>query len=213
MVEKETTKKVAKSKPAPKKSVAKQSASKKVTVRASQQATALKKPVLVSGSQVRRPRLKVYKSFTLRAQDIERRWWLIDANGLVLGRMAAIIANLLRGKIKPTYTPHMDGGDGVIVVNAQDIALKGAKREKKIYYRHTGYPGGIKEESAKDVLEGKHPERVIERAVKRMMGRGPMARLRLSHLKVYAGASHPHENLKPQPLDIAGMNDKNVALR
>ena len=165
---------------------------------------------IVNGRMVRKARLPRQDSYTLRASEVNRQWWIVDARGLVLGRMAAVISSVLRGKTKPTYTPHMDGGDGVIVVNARAVALTGNKRAGKIYYRHTGYPGGLKEQQAGAILDGKHPERVVTLAVKRMLGRGPMARQRLSHLKVYGGETHPHEGLQPKSLDVAAMNKKNV---
>ena len=165
---------------------------------------------LVNGRMVRKARLPRQDSYTLRASEVNRQWWVVDARGLVLGRMAAVISSVLRGKTKPSYTPHMDGGDGVIVVNARAVALTGNKRARKIYYRHTGYPGGLKEQQAGAILDGKHPERVVTLAVKRMLGRGPMARQRLAHLKVYGGESHPHEGLQPKSLDVAAMNKKNV---
>ena len=165
---------------------------------------------IVNGRMVRAARLPRQDSYTLRASEVNRQWWIVDARGLVLGRMAAVISSVLRGKTKPTYTPHMDGGDGVIVVNARAVALTGNKRAHKIYYRHTGYPGGLKEQQAGAMLDGKHPERVVTLAVKRMLGRGPMARQRLSHLKVYGGETHPHEGLQPKSLDVAAMNRKNV---
>jgi len=150
------------------------------------------------------------KTYSAKASDIVKKWYLVDAEGLVLGRLAAEIAKILRGKHKPTYTPHMDCGDNVIVINADKIAVTGKKMSDKIYYRHTGYPGGIKSETVGDVLGGKFPERVIERAVKRMIPRGPLGRQQMRNLKVYAGTEHPHEGQKPEVLDIAAMNRKNV---
>lgn len=173
-------------------------------------ASSLHSGKIVAGKMVRRPRLIFQKTYSLRASDMNQSWWIVDAKGLVLGRMASIIAAILRGKMKPEYTPHLDSGDGVIVINARDVALTGNKRDKKIYYRHTGYPGGLKEEKASFILQSKNPERLVILAVKRMVGRGPMARLRLSHLRVYPGEQHPHDGLKPQNLDIASMNRKNV---
>ncbi len=152
-----------------------------------------------------------FKTFTATPADIEKGWCVIDAEGLVLGRVASLIANRLRGKHKPSYTPHMDCGDNVIVVNAEKVLLKGNKRTQKIYYWHTGYPGGIKERTADKILDGKHPERVLIKAVERMIPRGPHGRRCMKHLHVYAGASHPHEAQQPATLDVASMNAKNTA--
>ena len=149
------------------------------------------------------------KTFTLKASQLDKKWLLIDADGLVLGRLAALVADRLRGKHKPTYTPHMDCGDHIVVVNAEKVVLTGNKRRDTVLRWYTGYPGGLKERSKGSVLEGKHPERVIEKAVERMVPRGPLGRKVMSHLKVYAGPSHPHEAQQPQPLDIAAMNRKN----
>jgi large subunit ribosomal protein L13 len=149
------------------------------------------------------------KTFTLKAGELDKKWLLIDADGLVLGRLAALVADRLRGKHKPTYTPHMDCGDHIVVVNAEKVVLTGNKRRDTVLRWYTGYPGGLKERSKGSVLEGKHPERVIEKAVERMVPRGPLGRKVMSHLKVYAGPSHPHEAQQPQPLDIAAMNRKN----
>ncbi len=150
------------------------------------------------------------KTYNLRPKDIEKKWILIDAEGLVLGRLAAIVADRLRGKHLPAYTPHMDCGDNVIVVNAEKVRLTGKKLTDKFYYRHTGYPGGIKETTPAKVLGGAHPERVIQLAVERMVPRGPLGRQQMKNLRVYAGAAHPHEAQSPQVLDVAGMNRKNV---
>jgi large subunit ribosomal protein L13 len=150
------------------------------------------------------------KTFSARPADIEKKWVVIDAQGVVLGRLASIIAKVLRGKHKPTFTPHMDMGDNVIVVNALQVQLTGNKRADKVYHRHTGYPGGIKSVTAGKVLEGKHPERVVEMAVKRMMPGGPLTRRQLSNLRVYAGAEHPHEAQQPEVLNVAAMNPKNT---
>jgi large subunit ribosomal protein L13 len=149
------------------------------------------------------------KTYSAKPSDIEKRWTLIDADGLVLGRLASIIANRLRGKHKPTYTPHMDDGDYIVVINAEKIHLTGDKRAQSVFYWHTGYPGGIKGRSKGAILEGKHPERVIEKAVERMVPRGPLGRKIMGHLKVYAGPTHPHEAQQPLPLDVAAMNPKN----
>lgn len=149
------------------------------------------------------------KTYTARPSEIHKKWVLIDADGLVLGRLATIVANILRGKHKVTFTRHMDCGDNVIVVNAEKVHLTGNKRRDKVYYRHTGYAGGIKERTAGQILDGKYPERVIEKAVERMISRGPLQRRQMSHLKIYAGASHPHEAQQPQTLDVRAMNPKN----
>ena len=133
------------------------------------------------------------KTFSIKPSEIQKKWLLIDADGVVLGRLASIIAKYLRGKHKPTYTPHMDMGDNVIVVNAEKVELTGKKRDDKIYYWHTGYPGGIKSRKASDILEGKFPERVLMKAVKRMLPKGPLARQQLTNLRVYTGNSHPHD--------------------
>ncbi len=149
------------------------------------------------------------KTYSMKASEIDKKWYVVDAEGLVLGRMAAIIAKMLRGKHKPAYTPHMDCGDNVIVINAEKVALTGKKRDDKIYYWHTGYPGGIKERTAGKILEGKTPERVVIKAVQRMLPRGPLGRQQLSNLKVCVGPDHPHEAQQPEVLDIASMNSKN----
>ena len=149
------------------------------------------------------------KTYSAKPSDIEKGWTLIDADGLVLGRLASIIANHLRGKHKPTYTPHMDCGDHVVVINAEKIHLTGNKRKDSIFYWHTGFPGGIKGRSKGQILDSKHPERVIEKAVERMVPRGPLGREVMSHLRVYAGAEHPHEAQQPVTLDVAAMNPKN----
>ena len=149
------------------------------------------------------------KTFSIRASDIEKKWILIDAEGLVVGRLAALIATRLRGKHKPSFTPHMDMGDNVIVINADKVVLTGNKRTQKTYYRHTGYPGGIREAKADRLLEGRFPERVLHQAVKRMMPGGPLSRDQLSNLRIFAGSEHPHEAQKPEIVDVKGMNSKN----
>jgi large subunit ribosomal protein L13 len=152
-------------------------------------------------------------TFTLRAGELEKNWLVIDAEGLVLGRLASIIALRLRGKHKTTYTPHMDCGDHVVVVNAEKVQLTGNKRRDSIFYWHTGYPGGIKGRSKGAILDGKHPERVLVKAVERMLPKGPLGRQIMGHLKVYAGPDHPHEAQKPQALDVGAMNSKNTRMR
>lgn len=149
------------------------------------------------------------KTFSAKPADIDKGWVVIDAEGVVLGRLASVIAMRLRGKHKPSFTPHMDMGDNVIVVNAEKVQLTGNKRRDKTYYRHTGHPGGIKSITAGKVLEGRFPERVIEKAVQRMMPGGPLTRKQLSNLRVYAGAEHPHVAQSPQALDVKSMNPKN----
>jgi large subunit ribosomal protein L13 len=149
------------------------------------------------------------KTYSAKPTEIEKKWLLIDAEGLVLGRLAAIIADRLRGKHKPTYTPHMDCGDHIVVVNAEKVALTGNKKRDSVFRWYTGFPGGLKERSKGAILEGKHPERVILKAVERMVPRGPLGRRIMGHLKVYKGATHPHEAQQPTPLDVAAMNRKN----
>ena len=147
---------------------------------------------------------------TTKTADIQKKWILIDATGLVVGRLAVIIAMRLRGKHKPSYTPHMDDGDNVIVVNAAKVVLTGRKREKKVYHHHTGYIGGIKERTARSILDGKFPQRIVEKAIERMLPRGPLGRQQLGHLRVYPGPEHPHTAQQPEPLDVAKMNRKNM---
>jgi large subunit ribosomal protein L13 len=142
--------------------------------------------------------------------DVQKKWVLIDASGLVVGRLASIIAMRLRGKHKASYTPHVDDGDSVIVINAAKVVLTGRKREKKVYHHHTGFIGGIKERTARSILEGRFPERIVEKAVERMLPRGPLGRVQLGNLRVYPGADHPHEAQQPEKLDVAVMNRKNV---
>lgn len=150
------------------------------------------------------------KTYSTTPKDIEKSWVLIDADGLVVGRLAALIATRLRGKHKPGYTPHMDDGDNIVVINAGNVVFSGNKRLDKKYFWHTGYPGGIKSRTADKILDGKHPERVLQKAVERMLPRGPLARQQLKNLKVYAGPEHPHEAQKPVKLDVAALNSKNV---
>ncbi len=149
------------------------------------------------------------KTFTATPSDIEKKWIVIDAEGVVLGRLASIVANRLRGKHKATFTPHMDMGDNVIIVNAEKVAMTGRKHTDKVYYWHTGYPGGVKNRTAGQILEGKHPERVVEAAIKRMLPKNILARHLMGNLRVYAGAEHPHEAQAPQVLDVKSMNVKN----
>lgn len=149
------------------------------------------------------------KTYSAKPSELDKKWLLIDAEGLVLGRLAAIIADRLRGKHKPTYTPHMDCGDHVVVINAEKVQLTGNKRRDSIFYWHTGYPGGIKGRSKGAILEGRYPERVIMKAVERMVPRGPLGRRVMGHLRVYAGPAHPHEAQQPTVLDVAAMSRKN----
>jgi large subunit ribosomal protein L13 len=145
-----------------------------------------------------------------KTAEVQKNWVLIDAEGLVVGRLATIIAMRLRGKHKPSFTPHMDDGDHIVVINADKVVLTGRKRDQKIYYHHTGFIGGIKERSAKFILEGRFPERIVEKAVERMLPRGPLGRKQLGNLRVYKGAEHPHVAQNPVTLDVASLNSKNV---
>ncbi|MBL0371366.1 50S ribosomal protein L13 [Rhizobium sp. KVB221] len=149
-------------------------------------------------------------TFVQKPADVEKKWVLIDAEGLVVGRLASIIANRLRGKHKPTFTPHVDDGDNVIVINADKVVYTGKKFTDKKFYWHTGYPGGIKERTMRQILEGRFPERVLEKAVERMVPRGPLGRRQMKNLKVYTGAAHPHEAQQPVVLDVASLNAKNT---
>jgi large subunit ribosomal protein L13 len=148
-------------------------------------------------------------TISLKPADVKKDWLLIDADGLVLGRLAVIIATRLRGKHKPQFTPHVDCGDNIIVVNAEKVKLTGKKAEQSILYYHTGYPGGIKGRSIKDRLASAHPQRVVEKAVERMITRGPLQRAQMKNLHVYAGPTHPHQAQQPKPLDVGALNAKN----
>ena len=150
------------------------------------------------------------KTFTATPADIDKKWVLIDAEGVVLGRLATLAASILRGKNKPTFTPHMDMGDNVIIINADKVQMTGTKRKDKRYYWHTGHPGGIKFRTAEQVLEGAHPERVVEKAVERMISRNRLGRVQMTNLRVYASAEHPHEAQQPTVIDIKAMNPKNT---
>jgi large subunit ribosomal protein L13 len=150
------------------------------------------------------------KTFSAKPAEVEKKWVLIDAKGLVVGRLATLVAMRLRGKHLPTYTPHVDCGDNVIIINAAKVVLTGRKRERKVYHHHTGFIGGIKERTAKSILEGRFPERVVEKAVERMLPRGPLGRQQFGNLRVYAGTEHPHEAQQPQVVDVASMNRKNM---
>lgn len=149
------------------------------------------------------------KTYSARPSEVGKKWVLIDADGLIVGRLAALIAGRLRGKHKPLFTPHIDCGDNVIVVNAEKIAFTGRKRQNKTYYRHTGHPGGLKERKAHQILDGKFPEQVVEQAVRRMIPGGPLKRALMRNLRVYKGSAHPHEAQAPEKLDIGALNPKN----
>jgi large subunit ribosomal protein L13 len=148
-------------------------------------------------------------TFSQKPADVVKKWVLIDAEGVVLGRLASLVANRLRGKHKATFTPHVDDGDNVIIINADKVVLTGKKYTDKMYYWHTGHPGGIKERTARQILEGRFPERVVEKAIERMIPRGPLGRRQMKNLRVYAGAVHGHEAQQPEQLDVAALNAKN----
>ena len=149
------------------------------------------------------------RTYSAKPSEIEKKWWVIDAEGLVLGRLATVVAIYLRGKHKTMFTPHMDCGDNIVIVNAEKVRLTGSKRTAKTYYWHTGYPGGIKSRTADKILDGEYPERVIQKAVQRMITRGPLGRVQMGNLKVYGGSEHPHEAQQPEVLDVGAMNSKN----
>jgi large subunit ribosomal protein L13 len=149
------------------------------------------------------------KTYSMKTAEVDKKWYLVDAEDLVLGRMAAEIAKILRGKHKAGFTPHIDCGDNVVVINAGKVKLTGRKRSDKTYYWHTGYPGGIKSRTAEQILDGQFPERVVEKAVERMISSGPLGRQQIKNLRVYAGAEHPHEAQQPEALDIGARNAKN----
>ncbi len=148
-------------------------------------------------------------TLSLKPAEVTKNWVLIDAEGVVLGRLASVIAMRLRGKHKPQFTPHVDCGDNVVVINAQKVHVTGNKAEQAVLYYHTGYAGGIKGRSIRQRLESAHPERVLEKAVERMITRGPLQRQQMRHLYVYPGPEHKHEAQQPVPLDVAAMNPKN----
>ena len=149
------------------------------------------------------------KTTSVKSADVEKKWVVIDASGLVVGRLATLVAMRLRGKHKASFTPHIDDGDNVIIINAEKVVLTGKKRDNKMYYHHTGFIGGIKERSAKFILEGRFPERIVEKAVERMLPRGPLGRQQFGNLRVYKGPAHPHEAQQPTPVEIASLNRKN----
>ncbi|MFL2785121.1 MAG: 50S ribosomal protein L13 [Paracoccaceae bacterium] len=149
------------------------------------------------------------KTYSATPADIEKKWIMIDAEGVVLGRLASIVAMRLRGKHKASFTPHMDCGDNVIIINAEKVQITGKKRQEN-YYWHTGYPGGIKSRTKEEILEGDHPERVLMRAVKRMLPGNRLSRKQMTNLRIYAGSEHPHEAQAPEVLDVKSMNSKNT---
>lgn len=150
------------------------------------------------------------KTYSAKPSEVTAKWHLIDADGVVLGRLAGIVAKILRGKHKATFTPHIDTGDNVVIINAEKVNITGNKKDQSVFYWHTGYAGGIKGRTQGQILEGKHPERVIEKAVERMMPKDSrLADKQMGKLHVYAGATHPHEAQQPAKLDVAAMNPKN----
>jgi large subunit ribosomal protein L13 len=149
------------------------------------------------------------KTYSPKLSELQNNWYIIDAKDLVLGRLAVIIANKLRGKNKPTYTPHMDCGDNIVVINAEKVKVTGNKLTQNTFVWHTGYPGGLKEKSWRDIIEGKHPERLLEKAVERMITKGPLRRAQMRRLYVYKGSTHPHVAQAPEVLDVAILNKKN----
>jgi len=149
------------------------------------------------------------KTYSAKASEVEKKWYVVDAEGVVLGRLASAIALRLRGKHKPIFTPHVDTGDNIIVINAEKVRLTGRKREQDVFHWHTGYPGGVKGRTKGQILDGRHPERVVLKAVERMIPKGSLGRQVMGNLKVYGGAEHPHAAQQPEVLDIAAMNPKN----
>ena len=149
------------------------------------------------------------KTYSAKPAEVEKKWVMIDAAGLVVGRLASLVALRLRGKHKATFTPHVDCGDNVIIVNAEKVVLTGRKLQQKVYYHHSGFIGGIKERSAKSIMEGRFPERIVEKAVERMLPRGPLGRVQFGNLRVYKGPDHPHAAQNPEKLDVGSMNRKN----
>lgn len=149
------------------------------------------------------------KTYSARPADVVKKWVLIDAEGLVLGRLATVIATRLRGKHRPTFTPHVDTGDNIIVINADKVVVTGRKLDQKVFYWHTNNPGGIKGRTMGQILGGAHPERAVEKAVERMLTRNNLGRMLMRNLRIYAGAAHPHEAQSPEVLDVAALNPKN----
>jgi large subunit ribosomal protein L13 len=150
------------------------------------------------------------KTTSTKSADVEKKWLVIDAKGLVVGRLASIVAMRLRGKHKPSFTPHVDDGDNVIIVNADKVVFTGRKKDQKVYHHYSGYIGGIKERSAKSILEGRYAERIVEKAVERMLPRGPLGRKQLGNLRVYKGPDHPHAAQSPVVFDVGSLNPKNA---
>ena len=150
------------------------------------------------------------RTYSAKPGEIDKDWILIDAHGLVVGRLASIIATRLRGKHKPTFTPHVDMGDNVIVINAERVVLSRKKYNEKKYYHHTGYPGGIKEQTPKMIIEGRFPERVVMKAVERMLNKSKLRKRLLRNLRIYKGTEHPHSAQNPKQLDVVAMNKKNT---
>jgi large subunit ribosomal protein L13 len=150
------------------------------------------------------------KTYFAKPGELDKKWVLIDGQGLVVGRLAALIAMRLKGKHKATYTPHVDTGDNVIVINAEKVVFTGSKADDKVYYHHTGYPGGLKERTPRQLFDSKHPERVLQLAVGRMLKRGPLQRKLMRNLKIYKGGAHPHEAQQPELLDVKTLNRKNA---
>lgn len=149
------------------------------------------------------------KTYSAKPSEVDKKWLLVDAEDVVLGRLAALIATRLRGKHKPMFTPHIDCGDNVVVINAEKVRITGNKKDQSTFYWHTGHPGGIKGRTQGEILDGNHPERVVQNAVRRMLPRGPLGREQYKNLRVYVGSEHPHEAQKPEVLDVAAMNPKN----
>ncbi len=149
------------------------------------------------------------KTYSAKPAEVEKKWVLVDAEGVVLGRLASVLATRLRGKHLPTFTPHVDCGDNIIVINAAKVKVTGKKLSDKVFHWHTGHPGGVKQRTMAERLNGRFPERVIVKAVERMITRGPLGRQQMKNLRVYAGAEHPHEAQKPELLDVGAMNPKN----
>lgn len=149
------------------------------------------------------------KTYSAKPSEVEKKWLLVDAEDIVLGRLASVVATRLRGKHKPQFTPHIDCGDNVVVINAEKVRLTGNKRSDDIFYWHTGYPGGVKQRSKGQILDGNHPERVVYKAVERMLPKGPLGRKIFKNLRVYAGNDHPHSAQNPETINLADMNPKN----
>tara|TARA_Y100001936_G_C15825900_1_gene534197 strand:- start:252 stop:722 length:471 start_codon:yes stop_codon:yes gene_type:complete len=153
--------------------------------------------------------MRTTQTVSLKPAEVDKKWFVVDAEGVVLGRLASVIASRLRGKHKPGFTPHVDCGDNIIVINAEKVAITGRKRDQDIFYWHTGYPGGIKERSKGEILTGRFPERVVQKAVERMLPKTKLGRKQMSNLRVYTGSEHGHEAQNPTVLDVASMNEKN----